>query len=82
MKKLVTLMMILSAISMNAYAGSHSKKADVSKADYLKQAEATFNKMDSNKDGILTAVEKKEYYAKAKAAREAAKKAKDAKKAK
>ena len=38
--------------------------------------------MDSNKDGILTAVEKKEYYAKAKAAREAAKKAKDAKKAK
>jgi len=69
MKKLVTLMMILSAISMNAYAGDYSKKADVSKADYLKQAEASFDKMDSNKDGILTAVEKKEYRKDAKKAK-------------
>ncbi len=69
MKKLVTLMMILSAISMNAYAGNDSKKADVSKADYLKQAEASFDKMDSNKDGILTAVEKKEYRKDAKKAK-------------
>ena len=73
MKKIFTLMMILSAISMNVFAATDAKKTDVTKADYLKQAEASFNKMDLNKDGILTSEEKKEYYAKMKASKEAKK---------
>ncbi len=77
MKKLLVLVTILSAFAFNAHAGSHSKgKGDVSKADYLKQAEARFDRMDADKDGILTVAEKKAYSAKLKAAREA-KKAKE-----
>ena len=79
MKKLLVLVTILSTFALTAYAGSHSKKVgkgDISKADYLKQAEASFDRMDADKDGILTVAEKKAYNAKLKAAREA-KKAKE-----
>jgi|DEB0MinimDraft_10_1074344.scaffolds.fasta_scaffold101474_1 hypothetical protein len=73
MKKLLVIISILSAIAFNANAAKHTK-GDVSKADYIKQAEARFDKMDANKDGILTAAEKKAYFDKIKADREAAKK--------
>jgi len=79
MKKLLVLVTILSAFAFNAHAGSHMKKGDVSKTDYLKQAEARFDRMDADKDGILTVAEKKAYSAKLKEAREA-KKAKEGKK--
>ena len=72
MKKLLVLVTILSAFALSAYAGGHTKKGkgDVSKADYLKQAEARFDRMDADKDGILTVAEKKAYSDKLKAARE------------
>ena len=79
MKKLIIATIFLSALSMNVYAGSHTKKSDVTKTDYLKQAEARFDRMDADKDGILTIAEKKAYNAKLKAAREA-KKSKEGKK--
>ena len=76
MKKLIIATMFLSALSMNVYAGSHTKKSDVTKADYLKQAEARFDRMETDKNGILTVDEKKAYWAKIKAEREAKKEAK------
>jgi hypothetical protein len=76
MKKLILATLFLSAFSLNVHAGSHVKKSDVTKADYLKQAEARFDRMDADKNGILTVAEKKAYWAKIKAEREAKKEAK------
>ena len=78
MKKILVLMAILSAFAFGAHAAKHAK-GDVLKTDYLKQAEARFDRMDADKDGILTIAEKKAYNAKLKAAREA-KKSKEGKK--
>ena len=67
--------MFLSALSMNVYAGSHTKTSDVTIADYLKQAQARFDRMDTDKNGILTVAEQKAYWAKIKADSEAKKEA-------
>ena len=76
MKKLILATLFLSALSMSVHAGSHVKKSNVTKADYLKQAEARFDRMDADKNGILTVAEKKAYWAKIKAEREAKKEVK------
>lgn len=45
-------------------------KGDVSKADFLKHMEDRFDKMDSNKDGVLSQAERKAAHEKMRAHRE------------
>lgn len=47
----------------NGMAGMEGMpKGDITKAEFLKLAEAHFEKMDTNKDGVVSAAERKEWH--------------------
>ncbi len=64
----------LTVASMAMAAPGHGPegmpKGDVSKADFLKHMEDRFDKMDSNKDGVLSQAERKAAHDKMRAQRE------------
>ena len=59
MKRIILLMALLAAPVALASHHEDMPKGDMSKADFLKKAEERFNKMDSNKDGMLSQDERK-----------------------
>lgn len=68
--KIVLAMMMLGAFSLahaddKNYKKDHPKwgmKDPITKAEYLKWHEEMFNKMDTNKDGVLSVEERKAFH--------------------
>jgi hypothetical protein len=76
MKKVLVVFFLVSSLMGSAIAAP----GDITKAQYIKQAEDRFNAMDANKDGVVTKAERKAYNDKMKAERDAKAKAKKEKK--
>ena len=64
--------LVLSPLAMaEPPAGKHDHfKGDITKADFLKKMEERFDKMDTNKDGVLSEAERKAAHEKMRSERE------------